>query len=272
MMEKLSKKFLSLSFTCVFWAVELYKLHEMSYTPQLAGCGDLEITPLLGQHFSLHHSQLSSYELLTISLPSKCHPFLSAKLNGYPHISVLGVEEGYVLHAEMSYEKAYMDRSYFFYVIARRELSCSGRVYLLQFIAAIVADYSMWEGCITRAVAEVIMKWNHEALEHLNCLICPPWMSSNSLKWSGQEGKAADSQESYCNTKGLNLAPGNCFCLCKQLRLYFLRKKTFFFRERSVIKALCFICCLLSHHDLPRDWPIRFFAPICSCRLEESYH
>lgn len=61
-----------------------------------------------------------------------------------------------------------------FYVIARRELSCSGRVYLLQFIAAIVADYSTSEGCITGVVAEVIMRWSHEALEHLNCLICPP--------------------------------------------------------------------------------------------------
>lgn len=61
-----------------------------------------------------------------------------------------------------------------FYVIARRELSCSGRIYLLRFIASIVADYRMSEGSITGVVAEVIMRWSHEAPEHLNCLICPP--------------------------------------------------------------------------------------------------
>lgn len=32
----------------------------------------------------------------------------------------------------------------------------------------------MSEGCITGLVAEVIMRWSHEALEHLNCHICPP--------------------------------------------------------------------------------------------------
>lgn len=71
-----------------------------------------------------------------------------------------------------------------FYVIARRELSCSGRVYLLRFIVAIVADYSMSEGCITRGVAEVIIRLSHEALEHLNCLICPsecPIMAGNRV-------------------------------------------------------------------------------------------
>lgn len=61
-----------------------------------------------------------------------------------------------------------------FYVIARRELSCAGRVYLLRFMAAIVAGYSMSEGCISGVVAEVIMRWSHEALGHLNCIICPP--------------------------------------------------------------------------------------------------
>lgn len=57
-----------------------------------------------------------------------------------------------------------------FHMIASRELSCSGRVYLPRFIAAIVADYCMSEGCITSVAAEVIMRWSHEALEHLNCL------------------------------------------------------------------------------------------------------
>lgn len=58
------------------------------------------------------------------------------------------------------------------YVMARREHSCSGRIYLLSFIAAIVADYSVSEESITEVVAKVIMRWGHEPLEHLNCLIC----------------------------------------------------------------------------------------------------
>ena len=145
-----------------------------------------------------------------------------------------------------------------FYVIVRRELSCSGRAYLLRFIAAIMADYSMSEGCITTVVAEVIMRWSHEALEHLNCLICPPECPVIAENRVGRREKL-DSQESYCNTKGLNLAPGNHFCLCKQLRLYFLRK-SYFFRKSSMMEALCFICCLLSHLDLPWDWPTQVFC------------
>lgn len=114
--------------------------------------------------------------------------------------------------------------------------------------------------------AEVIMRCSHEALEHFNCFICPP--ECPVIAENRQKGKAVDSQESYCNTKGLNSAPDSHFCLCKQLRVYVLRKSNFF-RKRSRKWWKLYILFAVCYFDLPRYWPTQVFAPIYSYKCEE---
>lgn len=218
-----------------------------------------------GQLFSLHHPQLLSCEWLKISFPRQSGLFLPATLNYFPQFLWLVWMRDVCCRMELCGQVIVL------FVTARRELLWSGGVCLPWFMAAIVADCSVSEGCITGVAAEVIMRCSHEALEHFNCFICPPKCPVTAENRVDKKEKLLTARKVTVILKGLNLAPHRHFCLCKQLRFYFLRRSNFF-RKRSRKWWRLYILFADCYFDLPRHWPTQVFAPICLYKSVEYYH